>query len=85
MRQPGAHDYAIPHGGGFEWVSAPNYLGELIEWSGWALATWSLAGLAFALFSAANLVPRALSNHRWYRQTFPAYPPQRKALLPFVL
>jgi protein-S-isoprenylcysteine O-methyltransferase Ste14 len=85
LRKPGEHGYQIPRGGGFRWVSAPNYLGELIEWSGWALATWSLAGLAFALFSAANLVPRALSNHRWYRQTFPDYPGERKALVPFVL
>ena len=39
--------YAIPHGGAFRWVSCPNYLGELLEWGGWALATWSLGGLAF--------------------------------------
>jgi hypothetical protein len=66
-------------------VSAPNYLGEIVEWSGWALATWSLAGLAFALYTTANLAPRALANHRWYRQQFPGYPPERRALLPHLL
>ena len=35
--------------------------------------------------SAANLVPRALATHRWYRERFPDYPQDRKALIPFVL
>jgi 3-oxo-5-alpha-steroid 4-dehydrogenase 1 len=78
-------DYALPRGGGFRWVSCPNYLGELIEWTGWALATWSLSGLAFLVWSASNLVPRALAHHRWYQARFPGYPPERKALVPFVL
>lgn len=74
--------YSIPYGGMYRWVSSPNYLGELVEWFGWALATWSLPGLAFAVWAAANLVPRAHSHHRWYRRHFPDYPPERKALLP---
>ena len=77
--------YRIPQGGGFRYVSSPNYLGEMIEWTGWAIATWSLAGTAFALYTFANLAPRAFANHRWYRETFPDYPPERRALLPFVL
>lgn len=78
-------DYSIPNGGMFNLVSCPNYLGEIIEWIGWAIATWSLPGLAFALFTAANLAPRALSYHRWYQQHFPNYPPSRKAIIPFLL
>ncbi|MBI2565901.1 MAG: DUF1295 domain-containing protein [Candidatus Schekmanbacteria bacterium] len=77
--------YQVPYGGAYRWVSCPNYLGELIEWTGWAVATWSLAGLSFALWTAANLVPRALSHHDWYRRTFPCYPPRRRAILPLVL
>ena len=41
-----------------------------------------MGGLAFALFTACNLVPRAVSNHRWYLRQFPDYPPQRRVLLP---
>jgi 3-oxo-5-alpha-steroid 4-dehydrogenase 1 len=78
-------DYAVPRGGLYELVSCPNYLGELVQWTGWAVATWSLGGLAFAIYTAANLVPRALSHHRWYRETFPDYPPARRAVLPWVL
>ncbi|MXZ72004.1 MAG: hypothetical protein F4Z04_10970 [Acidobacteria bacterium] len=72
-------------GGAFRYVSCPNYLGELLEWFGWALATWSLGGLAFFTYTAANLVPRALSHHRWYRERFADYPAGRKAVIPGVL
>jgi 3-oxo-5-alpha-steroid 4-dehydrogenase 1 len=85
LRGPGDSAYRVPFGGLFRWVSAPNYLGELLEWWGFALATWSLAPLGFAVWTTANLLPRALSNHRWYRQRFLDYPRERKALIPYVL
>lgn len=85
LRKPGETGYKIPYGGGYRFVSAPNYLGELITWSGFALASWSLAGVSFVVFTAANLVPRALTNHRWYKEKFQDYPPERKAVIPFLL
>jgi hypothetical protein len=85
LRPAGTGGYRIPYGGGYRFVSSPNYLGEIIEWTGWAIATWSLAGFSFALYTFANLAPRALANHRWYRETFDDYPPERKALIPGVL
>ena len=85
LRKPGASGYCIPRGGAFRYVSCPNYLGELIEWAGWALATWSLAGLAFFVYAVANLLPRALSHHRWYREHFEDYPAGRRALIPGML
>jgi protein-S-isoprenylcysteine O-methyltransferase Ste14 len=85
LRAPGETGYKIPNGGGYRWVSSPNYLGEIIEWSGWALATWSLGGLAFAVYTIANLAPRALANHRWYRDRFAEYPPDRRALVPYLI
>lgn len=83
LREAGA-GYSIPTGGLYRWVSCPNYLGEVIEWTGWAVLTWSLPGVAFALFTAANLVPRAYAHHAWYKRTFPDYPPERRAVFPFV-
>ncbi|MGA7305834.1 MAG: DUF1295 domain-containing protein [Rhodothermales bacterium] len=77
--------YIIPRGGLFDYVSAPNYLGEIVEWLGFAVMTWSPAALAFAIWTAANLAPRAISHHKWYRETFPDYPEERKALVPFVV
>ncbi|MEO0326239.1 MAG: DUF1295 domain-containing protein [Myxococcota bacterium] len=86
LRKPGETGYVIPRGGLYELVSCPNYLTETVMWWGWALATWSLPGLAFALFTSANLLPRAVSHHRWYRETFgDAYPARRKAVVPFLL
>jgi protein-S-isoprenylcysteine O-methyltransferase Ste14 len=84
LRASGDLGYRIPDGGLFRWVSCPNYLGEMVEWMGWALMTWSVAGLAFAAFTAANLIPRARTHHRWYKATFADYPPERKALLPHI-
>lgn len=77
--------YIVPKGGLFEFVSSPNYFGEIVEWTGFALMSWSPAVLAFAVWTAANLAPRALAHHRWYKETFPDYPKQRKALIPFVV
>ena len=75
----------LPQGGGFRWVDQPNYLGEILTWLGFALAGWSLAGLSFAVFTFANLAPRALRKHRWYKAEFVAYPKGRKAIWPYLL
>jgi 3-oxo-5-alpha-steroid 4-dehydrogenase 1 len=85
LRAPGETGYRIPYGGAYRYVSCPNYLGEMVQWGGWALACWSLGGLAFFVWTFANLAPRALSTHRWYRRTFQDYPDDRKALLPFLV
>ncbi len=84
-RSPGETGYRIPRGFLFEKISCPNYLGEVVEWTGWALAAWSLPGLSFAVWTAANLLPRALTHHRRYRKTFPDYPADRKAIVPGIL
>ncbi len=84
LRKPGEQEYKIPHGGMFKWVSCPSYLGEITEWTGWAVMTWSLPGLVFMAWTFANLAPRALSHHKWYLSTFPEYPKNRKALIPLL-
>ena len=84
LRKPGETAYGIPRGGLFRWVGSPQYSGEIIQWAGWAIMTWSLAGLAFAAFTACNLVPRAIANDRWYRQTFGDYPAERRILIPGI-
>lgn len=82
--EQGIKRYRIPRGGLFEYVSSPSYLTELVFWAGFALFTWSLAGVYILAISAANLVPRARATHAWYREKFPDYPPERKALIPFL-
>ena len=85
LRDDGSTGYKIPKGGLFEKVSSPNYLGEIIEWIGFAIATWSLAGFTFAIWTFCNLAPRAFAHHRWYKEEFSDYPENRKALIPFVI
>ncbi|HHJ09949.1 MAG TPA: DUF1295 domain-containing protein [Bacteroidetes bacterium] len=85
LRKNHDNEYKIPYGGLFRYVSCPNYLGEIMEWSGFALMAWNLPALAFAVWTFANLVPRALNHQAWYQRTFPAYPKERKALIPFIL
>ena len=84
LRKPGETGYRIPTGGLYRWISSPNYLGEIVQWGGWAIATYSGAGLAFFLLTVANLVPRARSNQQWYPANFPDYPADRRALIPGV-
>ena len=85
LREQGRAGYAIPNGGLFDLISCPNYFGEIIQWFGWAVLTWSAAGWVFAWWTFANLTPRALANHSWYREHFSDYPKSRKAILPFIV
>ncbi len=82
LRKPGESDYRVAYSGMYRFISCPNYLGEITIWVGWVIATWSLAGLSFAAWTIANLVPRARAHHVWYRNYFSDYPPERKALIP---
>ncbi len=77
--------YYIPYGGLFKYISSPNLFGEIIEWMGWAIMSWCIPGFAFAIWTTANLIPRALDHHRWYQRKFKAYPQDRKAIIPTVL
>jgi len=82
LRSQGETGYRVPEGFLFRYISSPNLLGEIIEWAGFALMAWNLPALAFAVWTYANLVPRALSHHRWYKENFPDYPRNRGALTP---
>ncbi|KAF4673073.1 3-oxo-5-alpha-steroid 4-dehydrogenase 1 [Perkinsus chesapeaki] len=76
------NQYFIPYGGMFRFVTCPNYLGEMIEWFGYAMASsWGLAPVTFAFTTFANLFPRAIEQRRWYRSKFDDYDKlHRKAL-----
>lgn len=84
LRKPGETGYKIPHGGLYGLISCPNYFGELVAWLGFALLTWSPAAAVFVIWTAANLIPRAATHHRWYRARFPDYPATRRAILPWL-
>lgn len=70
LRKEGDSKHYIPRGGLFKYVSSANYLGELLEWIGFAVFTWSAAGAVFAWWTFANLAPRAWRIHRRYSTEF---------------
>ena len=85
LRKPGETEYKIPYGGLYRFVSCPNYLGEIMIWLGWAILLKSWVGVAFFMWTIANLVPRALTSHKWYKEKFTDYPTERKAIIPRIL
>lgn len=76
--------YAIPKGPLYFLISCPNYFGEGLQWFGWAIMTWSLAGLVWWLFTEATFIPRSRQNHKWLRNQFLDYPKYRKGLIPLI-
>jgi steroid 5-alpha-reductase/3-oxo-5-alpha-steroid 4-dehydrogenase 1 len=82
LRKPGETGYKIPYGGLYNYISCPNYFGEMVEWFGFAFAAQSLSGWSFFIWTVCNLAPRAVLHHKWYLKKFPDYPKQRRALIP---
>ena len=70
LRKPGDTRHYIPRGGMFRYVSSANYFGELVEWVGFAVLTWSWAGAVFAWWTFANLAPRANAIYENYQREF---------------
>ena len=70
LRKPGDTNHYLPKGGMFNYVTSANYLGELMEWTGFAILLGNPAGWMFVWWTAANLVPRAHAIHRKYREEF---------------
>jgi 3-oxo-5-alpha-steroid 4-dehydrogenase 1 len=85
LRKSSTNGYQIPRGELFNYISCPNFFGEIIEWAGFAILCWSLPALAFFVWTIVNLVPRALDHHKWYLKKFEDYPKGRKAVIPKVL
>ena len=86
LRKPGDTKHYIPRGGMFRYVSSANYFGEFMEWVGFAIASWSWAGVVFALWTFANLGPRSASLYKRYEREFGEEftSLKRKRIIPFI-
>lgn len=82
LRKPGDTRHYLPKGGMFRYVTSANYLGEFMEWVGFAVLTWSWAGAVFALWTFANLAPRARKINGRYQREFG--PLSQKSIIPFI-
>ena len=82
--------YIIPRGFMYELISCPNYFGELTEWLGFFVLSNSFSGLVFFASTYANLFPRAIQYHQWYKTKFKDQFTTdkqlacRKAIIPFM-
>lgn len=66
-------------------MHSAHFVGEVIEWSGYAIACWSFAPLCFATFNWMGIGTRAIATHNWNIEKFgDKYPTDRKRLIPFV-
>ena len=87
LRPPGDSKHYLPEKGLFKYVTGAHYLGELIEWIGFAILTWSVSGAVFALWTFANLVPRANAVYNKYKKMFgeeTIHEKKLKRIFPFI-
>ena len=88
--QTSGSKYIIPRGFMYELISCPNYFGELTEWLGFTVLSYSFSGLVFFVSTFANLFPRAIQYHQWYQNKFKDQfstdkeLASRKAIVPFL-
>ena len=85
LRKNNNKEYSIPRGGLFKYISCPNHFGEIIEWFGFAILSWSFFSFSFFIWTACNLIPRSIKHHNWYKNKFKKYPKERKAVIPYLL
>ncbi|MFR9130356.1 MAG: 3-oxo-5-alpha-steroid 4-dehydrogenase [Alistipes putredinis] len=86
LRKPGDTRHYIPRGGMFRYVSSANYFGELTEWVGFAIASWSWAGAGVRLVDLRQPRPRAASLYKRYEKEFGQEftSLHRKRIIPFI-
>lgn len=86
LRQPGDTRHYLPKKGMFKYVTSANYFGEFVEWLGFAILTWSLSGAVFAVWTFANLAPRAAKIYDNYKKEFgnELNTKKVKRILPFI-
>ena len=86
LRKPGDTKHYLPKKGMFRYVTSANYFGEFVEWVGFAILTWSLSGAVFALWTFANLAPRAAKIYDNYKKEFGDELDTKKVkrILPFI-
>ena len=86
LRKDGDSRHYLPKEGMFRYVTSANYFGELVEWIGFAILTWSWSGAVFALWTFANLAPRAARIYERYKLEFgnQLNTKKTKRIIPFI-
>ncbi|KAF2866164.1 3-oxo-5-alpha-steroid 4-dehydrogenase-domain-containing protein [Massariosphaeria phaeospora] len=85
LRRPGSTDRGIPRGLGFDLVTCPNYMFEIVAWAGFWLINWSLSTIVFVVVAAIQMALWAQKKERRYRKEFgDKYKRKRFVMLPGI-
>ncbi|KAF2655918.1 hypothetical protein K491DRAFT_704316 [Lophiostoma macrostomum CBS 122681] len=85
LRKPGGTERGIPQGLGFNVVTCPNYMFEIMAWVGVLMVSWNLSTLLFIVVSTAQLGAWGKKKERRYRKEFgDKYKRKRFVILPGV-
>jgi very-long-chain enoyl-CoA reductase len=83
LRRPGSKDRGIPRGIGFNLVTCPNYMFEVMAWVGIWLVNWSLSTFVFVVIAAGQMAVWARKKENRYRKEFgDKYKRKRFVILP---
>lgn len=77
--------HLMPIGGFFDFVSSPHMFFEILIYI--ALAIILVGNTSFiwvTLWVFLNQIENAILTHRWYLQTFPDYPKERRVIFPGI-
>ncbi|KZW03546.1 hypothetical protein EXIGLDRAFT_743959 [Exidia glandulosa HHB12029] len=86
LRPEGSTKRGIPRGYGFDLVSFPNYLFDLLAWLAIFAMTFNWVAGAFFVVASATCTQWAIKKHQAYRKEFgDKYPKDRMAIIPFIL
>ena len=80
-------EHHIPHGDLFEYVSCPHYFCEILIYLSLNIVYWwsNTMMIWLFVFVFANQVISGYFSHKWYKENFPKYPKERKAIIPYLL
>jgi very-long-chain enoyl-CoA reductase len=83
LRSPGGTERGIPKGYGFDLVTCPNYLFEIIAWVGITLVSKSASTVIFDVIAWAQMHQWAIKKEKALRSEFPdKYKRKKYVLLP---
>ena len=78
--------YICPKGFLYNYITNPNYFGEILEWFGYWIFTQNFSAFVFLLSTIGNLFPREIKCKQWYLTKFKDECPKNiKAIIPFII
>lgn len=75
----------MPQDGFFDFVSSPHMFFEIVMYVALAIMlSGNKSWLLVLLWVIVNQVQNAIMTHKWYLETFPNYPKERKVIIPGI-